>query len=853
VDFLEKELLLVPGVAKINITGEQQETVYVEISRDTIASLGIPLQDIYQVLNTQNFVFSAGEVQVGSEYIRINPTGEFTSVKDMGELLIRSKDSNKFFKLKDIAKIYSGYQEPPSMISRFNGNFAITVGVSVIPGGNVVKMGKALVKRVSELESQRPVGMELNIISDQPTAVEDSVGGFVLNLIEAIVIVIVVLLIFMGLRSGLIIGAVLLVTVCASLIIMDFYHINLQRISLGALIIALGMLVDNAIVVTEGMLIKIQQGIDRLKAAKEIVAQTMWPLLGATIIAVLAFAAIGLSQDSTGEYCGSLFQVLLISLMMSWVTAVTITPLFCYMFLKDTSGDSAQDPYGGVFFRIYKKFLTTCINRRWLTVLILLIMLGFSIYGFTTLKGSFFPPSTRDQFMINVWLPEGSDIRETSKILSSMEKELLKDKRIKNIATFIGRGAPRFMLTYSPEKAYEGYALMLVSVDDFRIIDEMTPELRKLFKEKYPQTQCKVKKFQLGPSPESTIEVRFSGPDPKILRQLSEQAKKILRDDNTVCVKDDWRQMVKNIVPLYSESQARSIGITREELCRALETAFKGEQIGLYRKHDNLLPIVSRAPKEERLTVDNIYDIQVWSNIANKSVPITQIVSGFETVWKNPIINRRNRKRTITAQCDERSGVASEVLKRVMPKIEAIELPSGYEMEWGGEYESSQDAQKALAGNLLPTFILMTLIIVFLFNSLKKPAIIILSVPLAIIGVTVGLMITKQPFGFMSLLGFLSLTGMLIKNSIVLIDEIDLQTSLGKESFDAIIFSALSRARPVSMAAVTTILGMLPLLMDAFFIGMAVTIMAGLAFATILTLVVIPVLYAIFFRVKSST
>jgi multidrug efflux pump subunit AcrB len=671
-------------------------------------------------------------------------------------------------------------------------------------------------------------------------------------LLEAVVIVILVLLVFMGMRSGVIIGAVLLLTICGTLIIMDIYSIAMERISLGALIIALGMLVDNAIVVTEGMLIKIQQGEDRLSAAKDVVAQTAMPLLGATVIAILAFAAIGVSQDSTGEFCRSLFQVMLISLMMSWVTAVTMTPLFCYMFLKAGDADDTSDPYGGVFFRVFKVVLKLLIKLRWLTVIVLIGGLIASGYGFKFVKKSFFPDSTSTKFMLHIWLPEGTDIRATSDVVKDIEKKVSSDDRVKTIATFIGKGAPRFMLTFTPEKSYSSYALLLIDAKDYNQIDKLAADLRKDIDTKYPNILTQVKKIMIGPGDGSKVEARFDGPDPDVLRVLAEKTKAIMRADaDATGIRDDWRERVKVIKPIYDENKARLVGVYRPQLCEATKVAFDGKQIGLYREGEDLLPIISRAPESERESVNNLYEVLVWSPLSQRVINITQVVSGFDTTWEDAIIQRYNRKRTITAMCDPDKGMASDLFARLKPQIEAIELPAGYHLEWGGEYENSTKAQKGLTKNLPVSFLLMVLIIIMLFNSLKQPAVILLTVPLAVIGVTTGLLVTGEAFGFMALLGFLSLSGMLIKNAIVLIDEINLLRSQDVPPYKAVINATISRVRPVSMAAATTILGMIPLLTDAFFSSMAVTIMFGLAFATCLTLLVVPVLYAIFYKVES--
>lgn len=853
VDYLRKELLLVEDVSKVALWGVQKEAVYVEISRSRLAQLGIGLDTIYDLLRSQNKVVPAGSVQVGQEYIRISPSGEFQSVKDIEELGLSDPQSDKIIYLKDIATVKRDYVEPPGQILRYDGKSALAIGVSIAPGGNVVDLGAAVRQRLDELQPMMPLGIDIGVINYQAEDVSLAINAFVVNFLEAVAIVIIVLLVFMGLRSGLLIGAVLAITVLGSMILLKMYAIDLQRISLGALIIALGMLVDNAIVVTEGMQIRIEAGMDRIKAAGEVVSQSMMPLLGATVIAVLAFWGIGMSEDSTGEFCRSLFQVMLISLMMSWVIAITITPLFCKMFLKGGSAGGVQkDPYRGFVFVFYKKILAWCIRFRWVTVLAMVTMLAAALYGFGFIKGSFFPPSTKPMFLVHFWNPSGTDIRNTSADIALLEQHLSKDKRISSTASFIGEGAIRFILTFGPEATGDdAYGLILVTVEDYRDINSMIPELTQYIQDNFPDASPILKKFQLGPGEDFDIEARFSGPDSKILRQLSEQAQNIVRAvPRSARVWDDWRPPVKVIRPVFDQDKARSTGVSRPVFNEALETNFTGTRVGLFREGDNLLPIVSRLPDKERLDVDNLQDVQIWSPLLRKTIPITQVVSGFETVWEDSMIMRRNRKPTISVRGNiEFGGLASDLQRAVEKEIEAIPLPAGYELQWGAEKENSAKAQQAIAKNMAPPTIAMVLIIIMLFNNLRQPTIILLLVPFAIIGVTVGLLGSGAPFGFMSLLGLLSLTGMLIKNAIVLIDEVNIQLAEGKEPLRAVIDASVSRLRPVCMAAITTVLGMIPLVIDPFFQGMAVTIMGGLTFATGLTLIVVPVLYVIFYSI----
>jgi multidrug efflux pump subunit AcrB len=850
-DYLKRELSLMPDVAKIEFWGDQEERVFVEISRARLATLGIAPETIYATLQRQNQVVDAGRVTVGEEFIRINPTGTFQSVEEIGNLLIRGYPSDNLIYLKDVATISRGYVDPPRQIMRYNGKSAIGLGISTVSGGNVVTMGKAVEKRLQELEVTTPVGIEVGRVYYQPEAVNTAVDGFLINLLESLAIVIGVLIIFMGWRSGFLIGAILLLTIFATFAVMNIWQINLQRISLGALIIALGMLVDNAIVVTEGIMVRMQRGIAGIKAAGMTVSETIWPLLGATLVAILAFTPIGLSPDDTGEYCKSLFQVVGLSLFLSWVLAVTVTPLFCTMFLKSAPEGSETDPYGGLLFQGYKAFLRFCLRFRWLVMGVMLGLLILSIYGFGFIESSFFPDSTTPLFMIHIWLPEGTDIRETSQTMQELETYLIGLEKVTAVTTFVGAGALRFILTYTAEASDTAYGIFLVSVADYRVSDTLwDTTIRPYIEQNYPDVLANFKKLLLGPGEGAEVEAQFRGPDPVVLRQLTEQAKEIMRrDPDARDVRDDWRQPVKVIRPQFREIQARQAGVSRPELNHTLKRDFLGIPVGVYREADKLIPIIVRPPENERVDVTHINDLQVWSPVNNQMVPIRQIVSEIRTEWDNAIIRRYNRVRAIRAQADPRYGLTEPLRQRIAPAIEALSLPIGYEMTWMGRYFDSQEAQTALAKQIPGALILMVLTVVCLYNALRQPLIIWLTVPFAIVGVSAGLLATGLPFGFMPLLGFLSLSGMLIKNAIVLIEQIDLNIGEGQERFQAILEAAISRLRPVTMAASTTVLGMIPLILDAFYQGMAVTICAGLTFATTLTLIMVPVLYAIFFRI----
>lgn len=854
-DILRKELSLVKGVAKVEIAGEWPEAIFIDISRTKMSQLGISLQQISQTLEHQNLVVPAGSVRVGDEYIRIYPSGTFDSTQQIGNLLIRSSKSNKLIHLSDIATIERSYKEVPTNLIYFNGKEALGLGISIVPGGNVVNIGKAVEKKLYQLQAVIPIGIQVNPIYEQPKLVDQSVQAFMLNLLEALAIVLVVLLLFMGIRSGLIISAILLLTIMATLLVMYIAKIDLQRISLGALIIALGMLVDNAIVITESILMKTKAGIDRIKAASDTVKQTMWPLFGATIIGIIAFAPIGLSPDSTGEYAGSLFYVVLISLLLSWLFAIMVAPLFCYLFLpKKTHSQSEADLYQGIIYRSYRAFLSGCLKVRWLVVIIMLALLASSIFGFKYVKKSFFPNATTPLFYIDYWRPQGSDIRATTKDTVAIEKQIKKIKGVTAVTSIIGQGSLRFMLVYSPEKINSSYSQFIIGVKDYHLIDKIGPQILRYLEKNYPNSEPKMKRVLLGPADDAKIEVRISGTNANTLRTLSGQVQNIMRQTgNAIEIRDDWRQRVKTIEPVYSETQARFTGISRADLADTLEMAFSGKQATLYREQDHLIPIIIRPPANERLNIGSINDLQIWSPLLQRNVPISQVVSGYKTKWVDSIIARRDRKLTITVSCNPALGTASALFNQIRPKIEAIKLPAGYEANWGGEYENSKDAQAGLNKSLPVGILIMFLITMVLFSAVKQPLIIWLCVPMAIIGVTAGLLLTNMEFGFMALLGFLSLSGMLIKNAIVLIDQIDFEIKEGKHPWQAILDSSVSRMRPVILAAVTTVLGMIPLLFDIFFANMAVTIMFGLTFATILTLIVVPTLYRIFFRISPVT
>ncbi|NRD72900.1 efflux RND transporter permease subunit [Shewanella sp. VB17] len=858
VDFVKRELELVPGVGKVSLAGTQQEQVFIEVSLNKLSSSNIDPTTITDLLNSQNMVSDAGNLRIAGDNLHIRTSGGFNSVLELGDLLIPGTAGAKLIYLRDVATIKRGFQDIPSNVLSFNQQDAINIGISFSSGVNVVSIGQAIANKLTQIDRARPAGMKIETMYNQPQEVDKSVSSFVWNLIAAVAIVIGVLLVFMGFKSGVLIGLILFLTCLGTFILMQQAEIELQRISLGALIIALGMLVDNAIVIVEGILIGRQRGQSTLEASQAIVKQTMWPLLGATIIAIIAFAPIGLSPDATGEFAGSLFWVLLFSLFLSWITAITITPFFAQLFFGEkaqSTGDTAlKDPYCGAFFTFYKVLLNVCMRYRWVSVICVAVAFVASVAGFAYVKQSFFPPSTTPIFLVDVWLPEGTDIRETQHITQKMEAMSTQVENIEFVTSTVGKGFPRFLLTYSPEKNYSSYSQLALRVSSFDALQSTMISYRTLVEAEFPQVQFKFKRLEIGPSTDAKIEARISGSDPDVLRTIAAQ---IMTEFNhtagTVNVRHDWRERVKNISPRFNESQARRLGIVKSKVDEALNFAFAGLQVGLYREGTTLLPILSRLPEGERVDIGSLESLRIWSPVLGAYVPMQQVVDGFDVKFEDPIIQRRDRKRTITVFADADFAyevLPAELFTKVRSKVEAIKLPLGYELVWGGEFESSNDAQASLFATLPLGFLCMFLITVFLFNSVRKPLVIWLTVPLAIIGITAGLLILGKPFSFMALLGMLSLSGMLLKNGIVLLDQINTEIESGTEIFEAVFNSTVSRVRPVCMAAVTTILGVLPLITDAFFESLAAVVMFGLGVATILTLLIVPVFYIIFFNVK---
>ena len=853
-DYLRRELVLVPGVSKVVVSGLQAEQVQVDVSREKLNAMGVPLQRLVDLLNRQNVVSDAGSLRVGSESIRLHPTGEFSDVSELEQLLVSAPGSARLIRLGDIATVKRGFTDTPSQLWRADGKPALALGIAFAPQVNVVKVGEAVHLRLDQLEQERPAGMQLTPFYDQAVEVQGAVNGFLLSFAMALAIVVGTLLVFMGLRSGVVIAGVLALNVLGSLLLMYLLGIELQRISLGALIISLCMLVDNAIVVVEGVLVgRLRgQGIDA--AIRHIVRLTALPLLGATVIAVLAFAPIGLSSDSTGEYCRSLFDVLLVSLLLSWVTAMTLAPLFArWAFARMPAQDDSAEPHQGWLYRAYRGLLQACLRRRALTLGVLALALAASLLGFSQVRQNFFPPANTPMFFVDLWLPQGTAIEHTRDLAAEIDRHITALPGVERTVTSIGQGAPRFILTYSAERQHANYAQVLVRTESRAQIPGLIAELQHYLDERYPQLQTGLKRLMFGPSSGSAIEVRLTGADPQVLRRLGAQVGDLLAADPVATgVGHDWQARALLVRPQFNEARGRELGIDKRDLDSLLRMSFSGLGVGIYRDGTQQLPIVVR---ERDLDAGQINDLMLWSPVSQRYLPIEQVVGGFDSVWEDPLILRQDRKRTLTVMADvaPQSGeTSSQLLARVRPAIDALPLPPGYELAWGGDVESSADARNGVLGSLPMAFLAMFVITVLMFSSPRKALLIWLTVPLAMIGVSVGFLLTGIPFGFMALLGLLSLSGMLVRNGIVLLEEVDNLAASGQPPREALVNAACARLRPICLTALTTILGLAPLLLDAFFQSMSVVIMFGLGFATLLTLIVLPVLYASAYRLGSA-
>ncbi|XOB94493.1 efflux RND transporter permease subunit [Pseudomonadota bacterium 24LQ007] len=856
-DLIQRELRLLEGVAKVSIGGRVDEQMIVSLDRDRMRALGISPEYLASLLNAQNTVGNAGHLRSEGLSLSVQPTGQLDSVQALEQLAVGSADSG-IIRLSDLAEVRRVTNDSPALLYHSDGLPALTIGVSFAEGTNVVDVGESLNEALKRLEKQQPIGMTLNTVYNQPEVVEEAVSAFLMNLAQAVGIVIIVLLLFMGLRSGLLMGLILLITIMGTFVLMAIHGIQLQKISLGALIIALGMLVDNAIVVTEGMMIGLSKGKSKRQAAKEVVSQNRYPLLGATVIAIMAFAPIGLSPDTTGEFIGSLFWVLCYSLFLSWLTALTLTPFFFDMFypdkLESVGQSSDNDPYKGIVFVVFRRLLTYAIHYRFVTLTLAIALLAGVLSFSGQVKNAFFPNATTPLFFVDLWLPEGADILQTEETVKRLESRVNDMDQVVQVTSVTGGGAQRFTLTYSPEQRYASFGQLIVETRDKASREARMEEVIEQLRTDFPNVHYKVQALQVGPSAKASLEARIFGEDPEELRKIGVRVQAIFENEPLAdSVRLSWGNREAVIVPEFLEEQARRLGVSRESLHQALLLNNQGQQVGVYREGSDLIPIIMRSREEQRFDIENLTSINVWSEEQGRYVSAGNVINAINTELRDPLIKRRNRERMLAVYAEPMplSGeTAASVLERIRPQVDALELPHGYSIEWGGEYETSSEAQTSLFSSLPLGLLGMFIISMLLFGSFRQALSIWMIVPLMMIGIIGGLVLLGAPFTFMALLGTLSLIGMVLKNAIVLVEEINIQLEQQDDAFTAVVEAAVSRVRPVLMAAVTTMLGMIPLFSDAFFASMAVVIVCGLGVATVLTLVVLPVVYCTLMRIS---
>ena len=851
--FLRRELLAVDGVANVELLGLPEEALFVEPSTETLVNLGVDPAVLIDAVANANALSATGTATEGSRNLRIVSPVPEDSVADIASLTIGvsggvgSGVGGEIINLVDIAELTRGRVEEPTQLIRHNGVPAFTLSIAALTSHNIVAVGDRVEARLAELVDILPIGVVLDPIYEQHRVVDGANDSFLTSLALSVGVVIGVLALFMGWRAALVVGLSLLLTVTATFFFMAVFDIKVERISLGALIIAMGMLVDNAIVVAEGMQVEMRRGRSARSAAAEVARRTQIPLLGATVIGIMAFAGIGLSPDSTGEFLFSLFAVIGISLLLSWVLAVTVTPLMAsYVFRVGGLADGA-DPYDTRFFRLYGGFLRGALRFRALVIIALIGGTVACVGLFANVKQQFFPFASTPVFYLNYKAAQGSTIDKTAGDLAVIEAWLMARDDVSTITMTAGRGLTRYLLTYEPEPPDPSYGQIAISATSFEAIPALKADLDAFAAEALPWAELRTDRIVYGPPTGADVEARFSGPDPDELRRIADQALAILENDTTLLhtERTDWRERELVTRPILATDRAQSLGIGRADVAQGLALATDGIRAGQYRERDRLIPIIVRTPRAQTQRSAYLLDQVIYSPAVQGFVPLEQLIDGFEVIARDTLIERRDRVSTISVQAQAIDSVTPPTaFAEVRAQIEAIPLPAEYRFEWGGEFEGATEAQESLGRQMPLSFGVMLVITILLFGKLRQAAVIWTIVPMAVNGAALGLYLTGLPFSFTALLGLLSLSGMLIKNAIVLVEEIDAKKAeQGLAQDDAIVAASISRLRPVVLAAVTTILGMAPLLTDIFFASMAVTIMAGLGFASLLTLVGIPVFY----------
>jgi len=881
--YIKREMLAVPGVARVEIFGEQEPVTEIVFTPSGMAEMGVfPLQ-IISTLNDETAVVYPGVLHTGSQMLNLNLGGKVGSSDDVANLMIKGLDGI-LFKLSDIAEVRETYQEPARNNLHVNNKNAIAISLSMESGENIIEVGRRVERRLEELKENIPAGYEFEKVFFQPELVKSAIDGFMWNLTASVIIVIIVLMLSMGWRSGFIIGAGLLFTILATFPILLAAGGTLQRISLGAFIVAMGMLVDNAIVVIDGILVDHKKGIKRPQALVDPARRTAWPLAGATFIAVAAFLPVFLSEDAAGTYARDLFVVLCISLFISWGLAMTQVPLFAGKLLKNIRpAQSEKELFASWGFRKFKKLLCKLLHYKTATLVVSAFLLLLAALNFTNIKSTFFPDFNYNQAYIEYRLPAGSSPQKVNQDLHSITEYLLTLNEVEMVVSSHGQTPSRYCLVRPMGDAADSYGELIVNFTDYETMMHMRPILSQYLHDNYPDARTRIRKYNLSIKSSHTVEVEFSGPDPALLRDLAAQAKEIFRRNPYVdqyTLEDDWEPMGQALTAHYMQQAARRAGTSRQDVANALLAATDGLPIGEYFEGQTRVGISLKIRNSDGSRLENPENIPVWSMLPDISsinerslqellmgiksmdditreiaspVPLSAVTKGIELDWHEHVVRRVNGRRAIQVQCEPKDGYSPAQTRRAsLREIEAIELPAGYTAVWVGEHELQNEALTNIFRYLPISILLIILTLILLFNDFRKPIIVLSCIPMAFIGIVPGMILAGQPFTFMAIIGSFGLMGMIVKNAIVLLNEAETLISGGLAKHLALVNATISRTRPVLLASFTTILGMLPLLTDPMYASMAVAIISGLLVGTLITLVFVPILYAAFYGVKPS-
>lgn len=852
---IKTELSPVPGVQKVYLFGEQTQVVNVKISIPKLANLGIDPNAIQQVMQTQNLLVNTGDINTGNYQLRLRAEGTYKDIQDIRDQLIVTKSGGEV-RLGDIATVERGYMDPPSNLMRVDGKRAIGIGVATGSKDDVVAVGNAVADHLAEMEQLFPVGMDLKTIYPENKIADEANNGFILNLIESLLIVIVIIFIVMGSRAGMLVGSSLLFSVGGTLLIMLIWGVGLNRTSLAAFIIAMGMLVDNAIVVTDNAQVGIKRGLSRYQALIDGATKPQWALLGATFIAVCSFLPMYLAPASVAEIVKPLFIVLAVSLGLSWVLALTQTTTFGNFILKEAKPGENKDPYDTKLYHKFESVLGRLIKRRYVTISTVVATLFLSLFVMSIMPQSFFPIMSKPYFRADLIFPEGYSIYDVETNVKKIEEEYLsKNENIKSYSFTLGGSPVRYYLASSSIGPKPNFANVLIETQDPEDAQAEEGKFYDYMVANYPNILTRSALFALSPVPDAAIEIGFIGDNVDTLVALTQRAQEIARNyDQVMEVRNSWGNKVPVWKPLYSQEKGLRLGITRQQVAYSLRSATNGVPLGEYREGDVFMPILLKDADKDSISLNDIKTLPVYS-AKGRSVKVEQVIDDFSLDYEFNVVRRFNREPCMLMQCEPKRGANtmaafSHLWKEVQEKIQ---VPEGYKMTYFGEQSEQDKGNKAIAANIPLMFGLIYVTLLFLFPKYyRKPVLIMAMLPLIFIGVVLGLLVFGKSLDFFAMLGLLGLIGMNIKNAIVLVDEIGLQLNAGLSPVNAVIEATKTRIVPVTMASGTTILGMLPLLGDAMFAGMAATIMGGLFVSTILTIFVLPVTYCVFFKIKSE-